>query len=128
MSTAELNTERTTEQVIEVIYRFAAQQMERGISASRIKQNLTDQGLDDETAATVVNNLRKVRAQILRQAGPMNMLQGALWCVGGTCISIVSFELASGPQGGTYVVAWGAVVFGGLQFFRGMFQLIRGLF
>jgi hypothetical protein len=28
--------------------------------------------------------------------------------------------------GGTYIVAWGAIIFGAIQFFRGLIQLNKG--
>jgi hypothetical protein len=47
-----------------------------------------------------------------------DMLVGGLWCVGGIIVTVVTLAAASG--GGTYVVAWGAIIFGGIQFFRGL--------
>jgi hypothetical protein len=46
------------------------------------------------------------------------MLYGGLWFFGGLIVTIVSFNAASG--GGSYVVAYGAIIFGGIQFFRGL--------
>jgi hypothetical protein len=46
------------------------------------------------------------------------MVVVGLWCVGGTIVTIVTYQAASG--GGTYMVAWGAIVFGGIQFLRGL--------
>lgn len=46
------------------------------------------------------------------------MLQGALWCIGGTVVTVASYSAAS--SGGRYVVAWGAIVFGATPFFRGL--------
>ena len=36
------------------------------------------------------------------------IVRGALWCVGGLIVTMVTYGAASGPGGGTYVVAWGA--------------------
>lgn len=46
------------------------------------------------------------------------MLYGALWCIGGIVITVVTYSAASG--GGTYVVAWGAIIFGFIQFVKGL--------
>ncbi|HEX4612874.1 MAG TPA: hypothetical protein VH092_32075 [Urbifossiella sp.] len=46
------------------------------------------------------------------------MKHGALWCAGGILVTLLTFQ-----SGGTVVIAWGAIVFGGIQFFRGMNQL-----
>ena len=46
------------------------------------------------------------------------MLYGGLWCGGGILVTVVTYCAASG--GGTYVVAWGAIVFGAIRFFQGL--------
>jgi len=46
-----------------------------------------------------------------------NMVVGGLWCGGGILVTLLTFAAASG--GGSYVVAWGAILFGGIQFFLG---------
>ncbi|WP_020471308.1 hypothetical protein [Zavarzinella formosa] len=48
------------------------------------------------------------------------MLYGALWCGGGIIVTLGTLAMAAG--GGSYVVAWGAIIFGAIQFFRGMSQ------
>ncbi len=47
------------------------------------------------------------------------MVFGALWCIGGIVVTVVTYSAAA--SGGTYVVAWGAIVFGAIQFFRGLY-------
>jgi hypothetical protein len=55
------------------------------------------------------------------RAAERRMLSGALWCVGGILVTLITyFSAASSPSGGTYFVAWGAIVFGGLRFFQGL--------
>jgi hypothetical protein len=55
--------------------------------------------------------------------GRRNMLYGALWFVGGLAVTVGSFFFA--PPNGVFVVAWGAILFGALQFIRGVFQYGR---
>jgi len=56
-----------------------------------------------------------------RVAAEKRMLYGALWCVGGILVTVVSYASAArSPFGGTYIVAWGAIVFGALRFFQGL--------
>jgi hypothetical protein len=56
----------------------------------------------------------------MRSAAEKRMLYGALWCIGGILTTGATYVAASGPGGGRYVVAWGAIVFGAIQFFRGL--------
>jgi hypothetical protein len=52
-----------------------------------------------------------------------HMLIGGLWCIGGLLVTALSYGAAIG--GGSYVVAWGAIVFGAIQFFRGLLAKSR---
>jgi hypothetical protein len=57
----------------------------------------------------------------MHAAAKKNMLVGGLWCIGGTIVTAVTYGAASNsPNGGSYVVAWGAIIFGAIQFFRGL--------
>ncbi len=57
---------------------------------------------------------------ITKAVGKKNMLYGALWFIGGIMVTLGTLAMASG--GGTYIVAWGAVLFGGIQFVQGLIQ------
>ncbi|MEI6900821.1 MAG: hypothetical protein WCL00_13160 [Bacteroidota bacterium] len=56
-------------------------------------------------------------------AGARNMIVGALWCIGGIIVTAVTYDAVK-DTGGTYFVAWGAILFGALQFFKGVFQAL----
>jgi hypothetical protein len=57
-----------------------------------------------------------------REVAGKNMLHGALWCIGGVIVTVGTYS-AAGP-GDTYFIAWGAILFGSLQFLKGFFQYI----
>ena len=119
-------TAMSPEQLVDAIYNFAANEMASGVSPKLVEKKLMEQGLEAETAAMIVKNLKQARAKIYREAGLKNMVVGALWCVGGIAVTALTYQMASG-SGGHYVVAWGAVVFGGLQCVRGLFQAVVNL-
>ena len=48
----------------------------------------------------------------------INTIIGGLFFFGGLIITFVTYASAEG--GGAYVVAWGAILFGGIQMFRGL--------
>jgi hypothetical protein len=54
-------------------------------------------------------------------SGNANMWIGGIICLVGIVITVGSC-LAAGEGGGSYFVAYGAIIFGGIQFFRGLFQ------
>ncbi|MEW5956176.1 MAG: zinc-ribbon domain-containing protein [Chloroflexota bacterium] len=57
-----------------------------------------------------------------RETAQKNMLYGALWCIGGIVVTAASYDAAQ--PGGTYIIAWGAILFGGLQFLAGVVQYL----
>ena len=114
-------SELTPDQLVEAVYHFAAVQLQQGVAPAVVEAKLVEQGLEEATAATVVNNLREARAKAVKEAAHKNMLYGALWCIGGIVVTAVTYSAAAGG-GGSYVVAWGAILFGGIQFFRGLIQ------
>lgn len=50
--------------------------------------------------------------------GRANMIIGGLICVVGLIVTLGTYNIAS--PGGHFIVAWGAIVFGAIQFFRGV--------
>lgn len=55
-----------------------------------------------------------------RTLGEKLMRQGIIWFVGGLAVTLFSYLAAiSSPYGGHYVIAYGAIIFGIAQFFRG---------
>jgi len=45
------------------------------------------------------------------------MTRGGFWCLGGLVATFIGYS-ASAP-GGTYMIWWGAIVWGAIEFFRG---------
>jgi len=117
------NQERSEEQIVQAVYGFAAEKMEGGASGQEVQSMLVGEGLDQDTAAAVVANLERIRFEAIRAAGKKNMLSGALWCIGGIIVTAATYGAAS--PGGTYLVAWGAILFGAIQFLRGLVQSLR---
>lgn len=50
--------------------------------------------------------------------GRSNMIIGGLICVVGLIVTFGTYNIAA--PGGHFIVAWGAIVFGAIQFFRGV--------
>ncbi len=55
-----------------------------------------------------------------RALGQKLMRKGIIWFVGGSAVTLFSYLAAiSSPYGGHYVIAYGAIIFGIVQFFQG---------
>lgn len=111
------------QEIVNQIYGFTADMLyNQKKSVEETKAALIGNGLKPEDADVVISNLQNQYKQEKKEAGNKNMLYGALWCIGGLLVTFLTYSAAS--NGGTYVVAWGAVVFGAIQFFKGVFQRI----
>jgi hypothetical protein len=115
----------------------SAQSMVRATFRKNAKFLLTETVKQDATAWVKVRDAAgnegfiegstriKVIPEVTKAVGQRNMLVGALWCIGGTVVTVVTYNIASSsPSGGTYFVAWGAIIFGGIQFLKGVFQAL----
>jgi hypothetical protein len=63
----------------------------------------------------------KKLAAVTREVAQRNMVSGALWCIGGILVTCISYSAVS-SSGGTYLITWGAIIFGAIQFFQGLGQ------
>lgn len=86
-------------------------------------QSLIDKGLRRTEAEIVVNNVIQQVSNARKEKAKRNMLFGALWCVGGIIVTALTYQAASG--GGRYVIAWGAILFGAVQFIRGAIVMME---
>jgi len=106
-------------QAINQVYDYALNLMvNEKKSANETKISLIEQGLDADSATIVVTNLEKQIIESKKEKANKDMLHGALWCVGGIIVTAITYSAASG--GGTYIVAWGAILFGAIQFLKGL--------
>ena len=114
-------TDQETQQqdVINKVYEYAAALMvKEKKSAYETKQALIAKGLDNEIATIVVDNLEKKIHDAKKERANKDMLYGGLWFIGGSVVTAVTYGAASG--GCSYVVAWGAILFGAIQFIKGL--------
>lgn len=115
-------SEFTAEQqkAAEDIYTYAAGLMvQRDQNAYQVKVALLARGLDEASADIVISNLELQIEEARKKRANKDMLYGALWCIGGTVITVATYSAASNG-GGRYFVAWGAILYGAIQFFKGL--------
>jgi hypothetical protein len=107
MESVEKNHQETADQ----IYQFAANLLvNQGKSEDETKSELIAQGLDSQTASTVVENIQTQIHSAKKERAKKDMLYGALWCVGGIVATAANIGF----------IFWGAILFGGIQFFKGV--------
>jgi hypothetical protein len=129
----DLTPEEAGQQKRNEAYALAIDLLDKGMAPMEVKKRLLDKGYDTETAFLLVNEAVRARSepldqgpeyrQALKSAGQKNMAIGGIIAVIGLVVTLATFAAATGEQGGRYVIAWGAVIFGGIQFFRGLSQV-----
>jgi hypothetical protein len=118
---ANVQTEQTpvaNQVAVEQLYKYIIEQLKQGNNRYQIKEDLEKQGHHPETISRLVDHAFEAHESTKSEGGSKDMLYGALWCIGGIIVTAVTYSAASG--GGRYFVAWGAIIFGGIQFFKGL--------
>ena len=114
-----------TLQATQETYNYAAQMLvTQKKSAQDVKNILIQQGYSHEAANTVVDALVKTIADNGKKRASSDMKIGAAICIIGIVITVVTYDMAKN-KGGTYFVAYGAIIFGAIQFLRGLFNSMK---
>lgn len=99
------------EAVINEVYNYAAQLLiAEKKEAFEVRNALVEKGLSEENAKILVNNLEEQIEDAHKEKAKKDMIYGALWCVGGTVLTLSNIGF----------IFWGAIIFGGIQFFSGL--------
>lgn len=125
----------------EAAHTLAKELLENGTEPDEVRERLLELGLDPLTATKYVDelqgkaskkskkkessraakrSLRFSEANALKEGASRNMRYGAFWLGSGLLITLGTYYWAYG--GGIYVVSYGAIIFGALQFGRGVYQ------
>jgi hypothetical protein len=107
-------------QAIEQIYNYASDLIIRQNRPDyEVVHLLQDKGLNESNAQLIVDKIVSQVNNAKRSKAKKDILYGALWCVGGIIITVGTYSAASNG-GGSYVITWGAILFGGIQLFKGI--------
>lgn len=83
-------------------------------TSHEVTKILIENGLDEKDALIVVGNLVMQIKEAKKENAKKDILYGALWCVGGIVLTI----------SGVGFIFWGAIIFGGYQFLKGVINSI----
>ena len=100
---------------------YAKDVLRQGMPRPAVEEVLRAQGFDPAAASAIVERANRTKDE-RRVAARRHMIMGAVVCVIGIVITAWSYAAAEEGGGGSYVVAWGALVFGAIQCFRGFIQ------
>jgi len=92
--------------------------LKRKKSPEEAIQILIDKGLDFDAANIIVDGLIiEVNSEII-SASRLMMLKGFFWFVGGILVTVISYS--SARNGGYFIVASGAILYGFFKFVKGL--------
>lgn len=122
---------RDTDADCEEIGEYVLDCLNHGSKPADIRKSLVARGLSESDAKAVVNQMLHLHTggaqghdycdlEAVRAQGRRNMAIGGVVCVIGLLVTIGSMAAAGGRGGG--IIAWGAILWGGIQFVRGMSQ------
>lgn len=128
---AEQGNDLELQRAIGALVVHAYRAIDNGQPQENIESELMSRGCSREVAAAIIRRAREERQRIADSggsddrrfrepeddSGSSDMWIGAVICLAGILITALTYSSASG--GGTYVVAWGAIIFGAVRFFKG---------
>ncbi len=118
MSTAD----STDDEALAEAYLLAAEKMAEGASVQEMRLLLMEKGYTHADATHIISAVAEARAEVANEAANRMMKNGAFWCVGGSIVTAFTYRAAA--NGGSYIVAWGAILFyGAIEFLQGLSQL-----
>ncbi|UII33070.1 hypothetical protein LVD17_04415 [Fulvivirga ulvae] len=105
------NTQHDQAQLINQVYEHTAHLL---VTEKRTPSEVTDilvgKGIPHDSATQIVNQLVNQVELAKKERAKKDMLYGALWCVGGIAAT----------ASGIGLIFWGAILFGGIQFVKGL--------
>lgn len=138
----EVRGQEHMKRVVAAVFAYADSQLTTGKSPRDVEQDLMSKGMEQESAASVVEKIvherqrqAAERARVMAQrererlahrrrvmamraaAAQRSMMMGAMICAAGVLMSLLTHttSMNSAP----YVVAWGVILFGTVRFLRG---------
>jgi hypothetical protein len=91
----------------------------KGASFGEIETELIKGGISEELIREIMMEVEGKTPQAMAEKNDLDMRQGVRWLLGGTLVTAVTYMIArSSENGGLYIIAWGPVVTGGIQFMR----------
>lgn len=106
------------------LYLEATKAIASGKKAAAVFQNFIQRGVHPQFAQSIVEKASKTKKAAFRQGGVKLLLTGLAMLVLGIIITGVSYSAAA--NGGIYFVAFGPVIFGVANMFRGLVRIITG--
>lgn len=98
----------------------------QGASLGEIETQLIKVGIDEELIKEIMMQVEGKTPQALEEKNAKDMRTGFYWLVGGILVTAITYLIAAlSGKGGAYIIAWGAIFFGAMQFVRSLLRSRR---
>ena len=109
-----MEASQAAEQPNNYLYQYAANLLADGTkSGADVERLLMLKGMAADEASAIVRELENPVKDAKNAQAKKDMLHGGLWCVGGLALTLADVGF----------VFWGAILFGGIQFIKGVTNL-----
>jgi hypothetical protein len=93
----------------------------KGASYGEIEVELTKIGFEEELIKEIMLEVEGRTPQAIADRNALSMRHGLYWLTGGILVTVVTYSIAASSQnGGSYLLAWGPILAGGIQFIRAL--------
>jgi hypothetical protein len=107
-------SQSTAQPANDYLYQYAANLLADGTkSGADVERLLMLKGMAADEASAIVRELENPIQDAKKAQAKKDMLYGGLWCVGGIALTVADVGF----------VFWGAILFGGIQFIKGVTNL-----
>jgi hypothetical protein len=107
-------------------FQYAAEQLALKNSQKNVEKLLINRGASPEIAKTIVKDAQDAVRKIRREKYKKQMLRGLAWTIVGSMITCGTYVFAD-SLGGKFVLLYGAIIFGIIDFTAGLFGWIYNL-
>jgi hypothetical protein len=101
----------------ETIWKYVFDEKIDGKSNNDILNGLSERGIGETDRLAIIGEIES-KAEVMFSKYDKDSFNGGAICLIGILVTVVTFVFAL--KGGTYIIAWGAIIFGAIRYFRGL--------
>lgn len=114
------NSSQLTEEQKKILIQKVVSLVKSGKSKTEIVNDLIENGIEKPEAEYVVEYILRIKYAAQIEAGKKSVRIGAIWLLIGVSVTLYTYLTAH--AGETYIIAWGAIIYGCYRILKGWNQ------
>ena len=102
---------------LKAIWKYVLEEKENGTLDSDIMKGLRERGLDEPHSFLIVSGVKSKLKELIDHLNTKMLVGGASFLIG-TFVTVLTYTAVM-STGGSFIIAWGAILFGAIRFFTG---------